>query len=216
MNVHRTIWLSFLLFAVLFLLSVPLGAATIISTDLGTVGCCYAILDAFNAEAGWSVTGTYDNVTITAEIDPGKGSGLSGTAYLMTQIGPGTTVADQIATAAFTAFGSAFTAQLNTLFTGLTLGPGDYFLVLSSPDGLGWEGAAAGSTPVTAPDVSVLSLNYTTSPAVYAPAGNFSNPSGNNPEFTVTGSPVPEPGNLALFCTALLGLGGTVKRKFFS
>jgi hypothetical protein len=216
MNIHRTACLSVFVFAVSFLVSIPLGAETIISTDVGTTGCCYAILSAFNAEAGWSLTGTFDDVTITAEIDPGTGSGLSGTAYLMTQIGPGTTVADQLATATFTASGSAYVPQLNTLFTGLTLGPGDYYLVLSSADGLGWNDAVRGTAPVTASGVSLLSLNYTDSPAAYAPAGNFSNALGNDPEFTVTGSPVPEPGSLALFCIAMLGLGGTVKSKFFS
>lgn len=221
MNILRAVSLSLLVVTISFLPSVPLDAETIISTDVGTTGCCYSILNIYNAEAGWSLGNTFDNVTITAEIDPGTGSGLSGTAYLMTQIGPGTTVADQLGTATFTASGAAFTAQLNTLFTGLTLGPGNYYLVLSSPDGLGWEAADPGASVVTAPGVSLLSLDSTfpNPPAGYAPAGDFSSPLGNNPEFTVTGSlvsPVPEPGGVALLCTILLGLYGTVKRRFVS
>jgi len=217
LNTLRAVSFSLFVFTISFLPSVPLDADTIISTDVGTTGCCYSILNIYNAEAGWSLSNTFDNVAITAEIDPGTDSGGSGTAYLMTQIGPGTTVANQIGTATFTASGPAFTAQLNTLFTGLALGPGNYYLVLSSPDGLGWEAADAGASVVTAPGVSLLSLNstYPSGPAGYAPAGDFSSPLGNNPEFTVTGSPVPEPGGVALLCTILLGLGGTVKRKFF-
>jgi hypothetical protein len=205
----------FLAFALLSLPSLSWGSETVISTDNGTVGCCYAILNMFTAEAGWSQTGTFDDVTITAEIDPGTGSGLTGTAYLMSSIGPGTTTIDQIDTATFTASGAAFTAQLNTLFTGLTLGPGNYYLVLSSPGGLGWEGNDPGITPVTGPGVTFLSAESTSpnSPAVYPPAGDFSSTLGNIPEFTVTAvSSVPEPSGIAFLCAAMLGLG--VKRRF--
>src|SRR5271170_4119625 len=131
LNTLRAVSLSLFAFTICFLPSVPLDAETIISTDVGTTGCCYSILNIYNAEGGWSLSNTFDDVTITAEIDPGTGSGLSGTAYLMTQIGPGTTVADQIGSATFTASGLTFTPQLNTLFTDLTLGPGNYYLVLS-------------------------------------------------------------------------------------
>lgn len=207
------------IFALLSWPSLSWGSETVISTDNGTVGCCYAILNTFNAEAGWSQTSTFDNVTISAEIDPASGSGLSGTAYLMTQIGAGTTTAEQIGTATFTASGSPFTPQLNTLFTGLSLGPGNYFLVLSSPDGLGWAQTEPGVTPVTAPGVSLLSLDSTfpNAPAAYPPAGDFSGALVNDPEFTVTASSsVPESSGVGFFCTALLTLGGTLKRKFFS
>jgi len=217
-----------LLFAVLFLLSVPLGASTIISTDgQGDVG--YGLLaGAYALESGWSQTGTYTAVTITAEIVPGStGSGTSGTADLMTQIGPGTTVADQIATAPFSVTGTFGSPSLETLFTGLTLGPGNYYLVLySGTDIAGW-GITGGTTPVTAPGVSLIShgTTYPDSPAVYPPASsNFPSTTGftNELEFTVTGLPstsaVPEPGAgaLALLCTGLLGLGGAIKRNFFS
>ncbi|MGA2255528.1 MAG: hypothetical protein ABSG53_12765, partial [Thermoguttaceae bacterium] len=117
-------WSVALLVVVLFfVLPVPLRAAIIISTD-GQGNAGYGLLDEYVRAAGWSQTSTYSGVTITAEIDPGIGSGTSGTAYLMTQIGPGTTSAEQIATASFSATGSAFSPALNTLFTGLTLGPG--------------------------------------------------------------------------------------------
>src|SRR5579864_1647277 len=87
-----------------------LGAGTIISTDgLGNIGFAWG----FDA-AGWTQTQTYTNVTITAEIDPGLGSGTNGTFYLMTQVGPGTTLADQIATTTVTATGAEFSSVLET------------------------------------------------------------------------------------------------------
>jgi hypothetical protein len=73
------------------------------------------------------------------------------------EIGPGTTTVEQIATASFSATGAAFSPVLDTLFTGLTLGPDNYYLVLSSSTGLGWEVATYGITPVTAPGVSIIS-----------------------------------------------------------
>jgi hypothetical protein len=193
-----------LLLAVMFVVSVPLRADTIISTD-GQGNSGYGLLSGFALVAGWSQTGADTNVTITAEIDPGTGSGTSGTAYLMTQVGPGTTVAEQIATASFSATGAQFNPVLNTLFTGLTLGPGNYYLVLSSETGLGWEIATFGITPVTAPGVSFISNASTGNPhAVYPPASNFSSPLGNDLEFTVSGTAVPEPSTMALISGGLV------------
>jgi hypothetical protein len=177
-----------------------MSAGTIFSTEgQGNVG--YGILGSLGAwAAGWSQTGTYADVTITAEIDPGTGSGTSGTAYLMTQVGPGTTVAEQIATASFSATGAEFTPVLNTLFTGLTLGPGNYYLVLTSPSGLGWEVATDGITPVAAPGVSLIFDNATARATIapYAPASNFPFPAPEDLEFAVTGTAIPEPTPLAL------------------
>lgn len=177
-----------LFLAASFALSISLRAGPIISTD-GQGNSSYGILAGLYAhEAGWSQTSGYTNVTITAEIDPGTGSGTSGTAYLMSQIGPGTTTAQQIATASFSATGAAFTPVLNTLFTGLTLGPGNYYLVLSSASGLGWA-ETNGTSPVTAAGVSLISnaSNYGNPLQTYAPASNFSS---NDPEleFTATGT----------------------------
>src|SRR5450755_1939208 len=78
----------------------------------------------------WSSSNTYANVSISAQVsrapccptDPI----VSVTAYLTSQIGSATTLADQIATATVAVPG--FTRAYTTLFSDLTLGPGNYFL----------------------------------------------------------------------------------------
>jgi hypothetical protein len=202
----------------LFALSLPLAAdTTIISTDgQGNVG--YGILGGVYAqESGWSQTGSFTDITISAEIDPG-GNGttpnsVSGTAYLMTQIGPGTTTLEQLGTASFSATGLSFSPTLDTLFTGLTLGPGNYYLVLTS-DGGGWEVATDGITPVTAGGVALISREAGT-PAAYPPATDFSLSGGNDLEFTVTGTgaAVPEPGYTAILLVGLAALIFVARRK---
>jgi hypothetical protein len=181
-------------------------AGTIISTD-GQGNDGYKLLNGmFDEGGGWSQTGTYVNVTITVEIDPGTGSGTSGTAYLTTQVGPGTSVAQQIATAPFSATGAKFSPVLNTLFTGLTLGPGNYYLVLSSATGLGWEIATGFITPVADAGVSdILNADTSGNPlAAYPPTSIFGNTTGNLVEFTAIGTAVPEPSPMALIFSALV------------
>jgi hypothetical protein len=202
------------------ILAVPAIAGTIVSTDTGSGGG-WAAGDVA-AAAGWSQTSMYSNVTITAEVDPGSSAGDIGTAFLMTKIGPGTTVADQIATTNFTATGTAGTYMLDTLFTGLTLGPGSYYLVLESANystngGMGWE--LDSGTPVTGSGVTLLFANANTFPATtpgsYVPAMNFSGSIGGTWDFSVTseaGSASPEPGSFFMLATGAAALF-LVRRK---
>src|SRR5271156_811648 len=96
----------------------------------------------------WTQTGSYTDVTISAFLSSLGGSDGTGTVYLTDQIGPGTTVANQIAetTVSGLAFGPA---TATTVFSGLDLGPGTYYLVTANNlggGGLGWNvynGAAA-------------------------------------------------------------------------
>src|SRR5437660_7928025 len=91
--------LAAVLAACLTLLVVPLGAATIISTIGPIGGFSNSSTNPFAAEASWSQTGTFTNVRISAEIDPGGSSTVShtfsGNAFLTTKIGPGTTAANE-------------------------------------------------------------------------------------------------------------------------
>jgi hypothetical protein len=61
---------------------------------------------------------------------------FDGTAYLMTQIGPGTTSAQQEASDNFAA---ASGISLTNLFSGLTLPPGLYYLVVTSSSLGAWR-----------------------------------------------------------------------------
>jgi hypothetical protein len=184
------------------LLGLPLAAGTIVSTDgLGNIGFAWGV-----DVAGWSQTQTYINVTITAEIDPGLSPGATGTFYLMTQIGPGTTTANQIATTTVTATGPEFNSVLETLFTGLTLGPGNYYLVFGSPNELGWAMAPAGITPVTDTGVTYTLNGIENVGAAYPPATTVPNNFGDIYEFTASGTAVPEPTSLASGAIGLIGL----------
>lgn len=104
----------------------------------------------------------FQEVSVSAEIDPnGNGSTHTaiGTAYLTTRIGPGTTTANQLASVPFSVTGID-TPVLTTLFSGLTLGAGTYYLVLSSPpnESAGWEfgRCCPAPPPVTAPGVTLV------------------------------------------------------------
>jgi hypothetical protein len=89
----------------------------------------------------WTQTGTFSNVTIQANLSSTSGT-ASGNVYLTTQVGVGTTVAQQIATAAVSTSNTASSGLATTLLSGLTLGPGTYYLVVSGLHlGLAFSGA---------------------------------------------------------------------------
>lgn len=100
---------------------------------------------------GWYQNALYNNVTITAPLEDnssgGPIGGVEGTVYLTNSIGPGTTVANLVAPPV-TVSGLTNTFTVRTLFTGLTLPPGYYYLTFkstnSNPLSMSMEGS---STP---------------------------------------------------------------------
>src|ERR1700689_1855570 len=105
---------------------------------------------------GWNQSLGYTNVTITAPLEDntaaGPIGGTEGTVYLMNQVGPGTTTANQVAPPVLVSgLTNAFTTV--TLFSGLSLPPGNYYLVLvptnASPMSMSPEGASGGNVTVT-------------------------------------------------------------------
>src|SRR5204863_8662304 len=65
---------------------------------------------------------------------------LTGTAFLTTRVGPGATIADEVARYNYTVTSPLFPHELKTLFSGLTLGAGTYYLIISGSGSGGWIG----------------------------------------------------------------------------
>jgi len=174
--------------------------------------------------SAWSIDQEYNDVSITTVLDAISGQS-SGTAYLVTQIGPGATPASEVASSSFSVTGS-YTPT--TLFTGLALPTGTYYLVLSSSnEGLGWWGtlqpvvqAAPGVVDVggivAGSDRSIGPVDYN-----YPPGSTFDGPfaADQGASFIdITGSEAPEPATwVLLICAVVLSsltdLGGLWFRK---
>jgi hypothetical protein len=163
--------------------------------------------------ASWTQTVGYNNVGISFFGDAVFAS-ASGVAYLTTSSGPGTTIADQVASIAFNVpFGPASTQV--QLFSGLDLPAGAYYLTIAADPGdeIGW--------------------NVTTSPTIETGAGASVNPgmgcfNGSSPSpyppgttgscvadtllFAVTGNAsVPEPGTFSML--AVLAVAALLLRR---
>lgn len=179
----------------------------------------------------WTQTAAYSNASIAAYLARACFGGCTGPAtgmaYLTTQVGPGTTTAQQIATTPISvSTNNAF--SLVTLFSGLTLNPGTYYLlivsdttnlILGSPIS-GWILTWAGSDSA----VITCGTGVTPGPALfgplpptgYPPSNTFTaiSPPTRNLLFAATGTPVlpvapvPALSTWAMLLTALL-LGGS-------
>lgn len=167
--------------------------------------------------AGWNSPIPYSNVSISAELGQVNGP-VTISAFLTTQIGPGTTTAEQIA--ASTAQ-PASSAETDVLFSGLTLPSGQVYLTLSVPAGeTGFWGFTNNSNLVTAAGVvpGPVGLASTSicgsQDLAYGPASTFCLGSAPNPAnssiFTVTGDAVgaPEPAPLLMLAGGLAVIVG--------
>jgi hypothetical protein len=142
----------------------------------------------------WSQTTIYTGVSIVmpmADLTAGGPiGGVEGTVYLMKRIGPGTTAADEVAPpVSISGLTALFTNQ--TLFSGLTLSSGNYYLVINSTSINSLSASPEGSSSaVVTPGVGVAALGGASAlvAAPYAPASSLSlNPPGNL-FITVTGN----------------------------
>jgi hypothetical protein len=165
----------------------------------------------------WTLTANFSNVTIDASLVSNDDTFRDGTAYLMNAIGPGTTAASEfVAPAIFTApVGNQFgPVPLTVLFSGLDLGPGTYFLVLSAPfqdktfgSPLRWQiptdpviTTAASATDGT----PFLANTFYTTVNPFPPASSFL--IAEQPMFDVITTPEPKSSVLVLISVAMLML----------
>jgi hypothetical protein len=208
-----------------FFLACSAQASTILSVTGPLDGGFYPISTTQALASSWTETSTYTDVMISALLTNGP---AEGTAYLMTHIGPGTTTASEIAEDSFV-FPNA--PQVESLFTGLTLGPGTYYLVLGStvsggPNG-GWRDAYDCGTICSYPAPLIVSGAgvsrntdfISSSVSAYAPASSFIQGDGihGDPflQYEVVSTPEPRYMKL-LFLFALIGVWTYISSEKFT
>jgi hypothetical protein len=166
--------------------------------------------DAFLA-VSWTQTGTFNNVTIEAPLESDTPNTATGTAYLSNKLGTGAGSGNVLDTFNISTNNND-PSVLITLFTGLTLGPGTYYLSINECCSLFW---IQGGTPVRTLGSGVtLGSNFVAPGTIGSPAisSTFDSYTLSQPLFQVTGTPgttttTPEPSVLLLM---LVGVGGVV------
>ena len=172
---------------------------------------------------GWSQLDTYENVVIRVDIQENVDVvqfGGSIAAFLTDQVGAGTTqAANELAPSATVPFGPGHSGLL-TIFSGLTLGPGNYYVTVTGDSGLAYLGETGLPSPTLAPNVAILGYGIDCCSVLgYLPAqpADWTNSAWN---FEVTGDlvtetngQVPEPSSVALVAGGLAAFALRRRRK---
>lgn len=207
--------------------ALPSHADAIIETGVGVAG---PSVNAGQFESqGWAQEKTYDDASISVDLfswTPGTTFNI--TAYLTNAIGPLAT-SPSIATTSFSGETSDSTPQTFLLFSGLTLGPGTYFLTLSSTDDTGEEPGALwpmecpfGCPKMLDSGVTLLSENFVNlsfgvEDSTYAPASSFMTAQNSVLNFSLMDAPggvsIPEPGTLSATALGIAGLLAGIKLR---
>ena len=164
----------------------------------------------------------FSNVSISLSLSPLPSSGTTAIVYLTTQIGPGTTSAEEVATSTFTFPASDYdyvTPNIE-LFSGLTLAPNTYYLTFSNTGGTNYGGlwSVDLGSAVVSPGVTVGERFYTTNTGTYAPAASYSHQGfGSNyylPVMRITGdsTATPEPSTLVALGFGLLSVATRMRK----
>jgi hypothetical protein len=93
----------------------------------------------------WVSTLLFEDVSVTADLSALPGRSGEATAYLTTSLGPGTTLADEVARATVALPDFSAASNTVTLFAGLTLPAGHYYLIVTpgATDGI-WKASDPG------------------------------------------------------------------------
>ncbi len=170
----------------------------------------------------WTQTQGYANVSISAALDDLNTFPVpfpNFTVYLTTSDGPGTTTAQEIAHATVMApLVAPWTTSLTTLFTGLTLPPGTYFLtIFGDPAGpaLGPSCWTYSNSPVITADSGVSNIRdlQVLGVAAYPPASAFHSLS-TNQLIQVTGNAIAPPTLSKAFGQVSVGAMSSVALSF--
>jgi len=205
------------------MIGVPSALAETIVSVSGTASDNFAVdtpIDQILA-VSWTTSSAFSNVSIAVEVGNYDAGGSSIFAYLTTAIGPGETSANQIAAYNFSAGAGP---ETDTLFSGLSLGAGTYYLVLSGNFSQWWgTGGASSATTDTGAGVTFGSDSFTNTALALSnpPASSFHSFDGGL-LFQVTGdsggasggASTPEPGSICLVATGVMLCGFLLwKRK---
>ena|SRR5271165_931938 len=145
--------------AILLICAAAPAWADIIVDIEGAAAGQFALSNSSSSEESWFSPVGYNNVSIAPWLVNLSGRPLQMTYFLTTSIGPGTTISDQVSSGNFTL--PAGFSDFDTVVSGLTLGPGSYFLsFLNSCPGAqlcaGWEiQGLLGASTILGPGVTV-------------------------------------------------------------
>ena len=164
-----------LLTGMLALSAFPANAVTVVSVAPGIPGGP-AINSAQSLAVTWTSTVAFSNVTISAYVSSQSAAHTAATAYLTTRAGAGATTASLVAFANVTLPTGNYAPEVQ-LFSGLSLPPGTYYLILATADTSGDESWSNGDLPtpaVTAPGVTFNGTDIGNPVnSAYPPASSF-------------------------------------------
>ncbi|MCW5966683.1 MAG: PEP-CTERM sorting domain-containing protein [Bryobacterales bacterium] len=216
-------WLRLVSIVCLAILAVgSANAGLLLDIARGDESFANASLSETNVRAiSWNQTVESRNVSISAYLRDNLGGDLLGNAYITTSIGIGTTTDSVVASSTFSAPFLNPVSTPVTIFTGLDLSPGTYYLVLQGPAGpfannFSWY--ASQVTDVFAATGFSLGSNFfslnTSADTTFAPASEFTAITIDlNYLIRIESVEIPEPGTAILLCVGLFGLGWLQRRS---
>jgi hypothetical protein len=198
----KTFSLTLLSALAFFPAAMPMFGEIIVSdTAGGTSGSSSAF-----QVVSWTQTETFTSVSIEAQLKSNLPTQSTGTAYLSNDIGPGAGSGNLLDTFAVSTNNNA-DGVLIPLFSGLTLGPGTYYLSLLGNGGLYWTEAGS---PVQTLNGATQGPDLISTGPIGTPAisTGFNDSTTGHLLFQVSGTPAvstatPEPSTIVLLVACL-------------